>query len=340
MAEGDVYRDLATCPKGLATFGTPHRGSMYGNLLKIIPDLFKTLEEFHLIMGEPAAPPKGYVDILKKGNDASYIIGLQFLDRYRSAIPITSFYERKGVLGSHLKIVNKKSATLKDNCQESNHRERRVGLNADHDGMVKFSRAKGGLGRAVLSEIKSLANEVLKAGSSSGWAYESTDTDTDVEFSETSESTTASWEEGSVTYSGDDGIDREMLDDQSIDSNDDDDVDTGMLENESIDESNFGLTSYPRPSYSGPKARQGDPELFCYSCPYSETRQCPLHCKYCQKKRRFRSPDFSYPSNYKDRQSFNLLLNFRDEAELCQQHKKQWSKIRVQPGSQGFILFK
>ena len=43
------------------------------------------------------------------------------------------------------KVVNKKSATLKDNDRKSNHRERRVGLNADHNGIVKFPRADADL---------------------------------------------------------------------------------------------------------------------------------------------------------------------------------------------------
>ena len=330
-------------------------------------------------MGDQPTLPEGYLDILRQGDIAAYIIGVQFFDCYRSAIPITSFYEMKGLIGSLGKIVRKKSATLKDDRQKANHRERRVGLNADHDSMVKLSRADRGIGRAVLVEIKRLADKVLESGPTSGLASGSTETNTDGGASSPSESTAASWEEGSVKYFGDDGVDIEMREDESIDSSDDgvdtemrddesieskdDGVDTEMLEDEFIDGPKFGSTSYPRRgtvSYTCAKARQRDPfnthampesakrpnightqwgpqtiptpPFCCVDCVLSKTRQCPSHCKDCQKKRSYRPPKLSYPSK-----SFNKLRTIMDEADLCQQHKKQLSKTRDQRGPQGFI---
>ena len=330
---------------------------MFASLVGFIEDFIKAMEKIDVVMGDQPKPPEGYRDILRKGDVASYIIGVQFFDCYRSAIPITSFYEMKGFIGSFFKVVEKDSATLRDDRQESNHRERRVGLNAEHASMVKFSRADRGIGRHVLVEIKRLADKVLRSGSSRGLASELTDSGTDSGSSGPSESTAVSWEEGSVTYSGDD-------DDEFVDFHDNDVV-SEMLEDESIDESKIGSTSSPRRgtgSSSGPKVRQRDPfntrakresatrpntqwgphtspspPFCCIDCAFSETRQCPSHCKDCQKKRSYRPPEPSYPSNDKYRQPSNIRPNYRDEAELCQHHKKQWSKPRTQPGSQGFI---
>lgn len=77
------------------------------------------------------------------------------------------------------KSSTRKSAALKDPHRKTNQRERRVGLNADHNGIVRFSRADRGLGRAVLADIKSLTDEVLASGSTRGLASGSTVTDTD-----------------------------------------------------------------------------------------------------------------------------------------------------------------
>ena len=317
-------------------------------------------------MGHEPASPTGYWDILRQGDATSHAIGIQFLDCYRSAIPITSFYEMKAFRGLVVcrKIVDKKSATLYDYRRKSNHRERRVGLNADHNGIVKFSCAGRGLGRDVLIEIKRLADEVLRSGSS-GLASGSTEASTDDEASGSSQSAAASWEEGSVQYFGDEDVDTEMREDESIHSSDDC-IDTEMRGDDIMDEAESASTSYQRretTSSSGPRVRQHDPfdthpmpefatrsnidhnqcgpQKFpietCFYCVFSKDHQCPSHCKNCQKKRSYCSPKPNYPGNNRNRQSFNGSAIYWEEAELCQQHKTQWSKPKEQAGSRNFM---
>ena len=374
LAEGDIYTDLATCPKGLATFGTPHRGSILATLAGLTSDFFKPIETIKILMGDEPALPEGYCDILRQGDDTSYIIGAQFFDRYRSAIPITSFYEMKAFHGIG-KIVSEQSATLKDRHRKSNHRERRVGLNADHNGIVKFRLADRGLGHAVLAEIKSLADEVLASRSTNGLASGSTVAGTDGGDSGPSQSAAASWEEGSVQYFGDerdraktredesigptdDGIDTEMEDDNG--------VDTEMPEAEFQDQSELGSTPYPRQgtaSSSGPETRPHNPfnthampgfatrsnidpnqwgphtipiPPICFHCALSNDHQCPSHCDDCRKKRYYRPPIHNPLGNNMNQQSNDFLRRYWDEPELCKRHENQWSQIRDRPSSQRF----
>ena len=347
-------------------------------MLGLTTALFRPLETLDVLFGDEPGSPEGYCDILRQGDDTSYIIGVQFFDRYRSSIPITSFYEMKPFrdikyLG---KVVNKKSATLKDNDRKFNHRERRVGLNADHNGIVKFPRADRGLGYAVLAEIKCLADEVLASGSTRGLASGSTDTGTGGGASGPSQSAPASWQEGSVQYFGDYRDDIETQQDKSIESTDDridtemrddDGVGTEMLEAEFKDKSKLSSTSYSRrvkASSSGPNFRRHEPfnthatpefatrsnidhnqlglhttptPPFCFECALSKYNKCPSHCKDCLKNISYPSLIPSLPGNNKNRQPSISLPRYCEEAELCQQHKREWSKVKYGPGSQRFL---
>ena len=227
-----------------------------------------------------------------------------------------------------------------------------------------------------MAEIKCLADEVLASGSARGLASGSTDTGTGGGASGPSQSAPASWQEGSVQYFGDYRDDIETQQDKSIESTDDridtemrddDGVGTEMLEAEFKGKSKLSSTSYSRrvkASSSGPNFRRHEPfnthatpkfatrsnidhnqldlhttltPPFCWECVISHDHQCPEHCKNCPKKRSHSSDIFTLPDKNKIKPPPDFLPSIWKEAELCQKHKRRWSKLQYGPGSQRFL---
>jgi hypothetical protein len=80
-----LYRDIFLCSKGLATFGTPHRGSEYATLAATITRVM------NFLCDTPRTP---YIELLQEESTILDIIGELFLRDYRYDIWITSFYCR------------------------------------------------------------------------------------------------------------------------------------------------------------------------------------------------------------------------------------------------------
>ena len=259
---------------------------------------------------------------------------------------MTSFYEMepfhyKKILG---KVVNERSATLKDPDRKFNHRERRVGLNADHNDIVRFPYANRGLGCAVLAEIKRLADEVLASGSTRALASGSTETGTDGGASGPSQSAPASWQEGSVQYFGDSRDDTETQQDKSMKSTDDR-IDTEMLEAKFKNKLKLSSTSYlgrgkassfdPNIRPHKPSNTHAMPEFatrpFCFDCESSRNHKCPEHCKDCQNKRSDPSSISNRLGKYKDKSSSIFVRKYWEKDELCRQHEIQWCRFPPPP---------
>lgn len=77
-----MYHDIATCVKGLATFGTPHHGSQ-------LADFFYAPLNVLGLLGIFSAPN---LDLLRAEAAFVEIMGIAFSE-YRGEIHISSFYE-------------------------------------------------------------------------------------------------------------------------------------------------------------------------------------------------------------------------------------------------------
>jgi hypothetical protein len=119
----DRYNDIARCRKGLATFGTPHRGSKYANLATTVNDVLGYLidmSNWALELPQRNKKPN-YVHLLTKDGEYLILLDTLFNRYYTREIFITSFWEMEklnGITVSAHVLKSLQAANMLLGCRE------------------------------------------------------------------------------------------------------------------------------------------------------------------------------------------------------------------------------